>query len=196
MVLIQLTLFPASHSKFIKHHHHQKNNSVAAPVPDQLQFVSQKFPASGAKLGDSGGYPQSRQLNKKVDEARNFQMELDFIKKRKPVPATSKLASLNPTLDTCEVMRVGGRLQHASIPFYAKHPIILDPSSQLSTMLIREVHERLEKASTELTPRLTTGVSRSKASRIHPVHHPRWLYLHSNNCNLNHKLQAANRILP
>jgi hypothetical protein len=48
-------------------------------------------------------------------------------------------------------MQVGGRLQHASIPEFAKHPIILDPTSQLSTMLIQEVHERLEHASTEFT---------------------------------------------
>jgi hypothetical protein len=49
------------------------------------------------------------------------------------------------------IMRVGGRLQHASIPEFAKHPIILDPTSQLSTMLIREAHERLDYASTEFT---------------------------------------------
>ncbi|XP_045023214.1 uncharacterized protein LOC123467324 [Daphnia magna] len=87
----------------------------------------------------------------KVDQAHHLQMELDCVKRRKPVPATSKLASLSPTLDTCGVMRVGGRLQHASISEFAKHPIILDPTSQLSTMLIREVHERLKHASTEFT---------------------------------------------
>jgi hypothetical protein len=82
-------------------------------------------------------------------------MEINYIKKGKPVPATSKLASLSPTLDThltldtCRVIRVGGRLQHYSIPEFAKHPVILDPTSQLSTMLIREVRERLEHASAE-----------------------------------------------
>jgi hypothetical protein len=46
-------------------------------------------------------------------------------------------------------MHVGGRLQHYSIPEFAKHPFILDPTSQLSTMLIREVRERLEHPSAE-----------------------------------------------
>jgi hypothetical protein len=103
----------------------------------------------------------------KVDQAHHFQIELDYIRKGKPVPATSKLASLNPTLDTRGIMRVGGRLQHASIPEFAKHPIILDPASQLATMLIREVHERLAHASTEFTLhdlRLQYHVLRPRAS--------------------------------
>jgi hypothetical protein len=76
-------------------------------------------------------------------------MELGYIKKDKQVPAT--FASLGSSLDTCEVRHVGGRLQHASIPYFTKHPVILDPSSKLPTMLIREVNEALEHASTEFT---------------------------------------------
>lgn len=87
----------------------------------------------------------------KVYQAHHFQMELNYIRQGKPVPVTSKLACLSPSLDTNGILHVGGRLQHAFLPEYAKHPAILDPSSQLSTMIIWEIHERLAHASTELT---------------------------------------------
>ena len=87
----------------------------------------------------------------KVDQAHHFAMELDYLRRKKPVPVTSKLASFTPTIDTVGILRVGGKLQHASIPEFAKHPVILSPESQLATMIIREIHERLGHASTERT---------------------------------------------
>ena len=51
----------------------------------------------------------------------------------------SKLSSLNPRLDENGIMRVGGRLEFANIPYNTKHPIILQ-KSELADLIINEAH--------------------------------------------------------
>ena len=77
--------------------------------------------------------------------------KLDHLKNRKPVPVTSKLATLTPFIDARGILRVGGKLQHAPTSESAKHPVVFSPNSQLSTMIIREILNRLNHSSTERT---------------------------------------------
>ena len=48
--------------------------------------------------------------------------------------------SFNPFLDD-GVLRVGGRLQHATIPRECKHPVILPPNDHVTSLLI-DYHHR------------------------------------------------------
>ncbi|XP_064635215.1 uncharacterized protein LOC135492596 [Lineus longissimus] len=52
----------------------------------------------------------------------------------------SVLRSLNPFLDADGVMRVGGRLQHADLPYDVRHPIILPSSHHISVLIVRRAH--------------------------------------------------------
>jgi len=54
-----------------------------------------------------------------------FQQELQCLKNNRNLPKKSKLTSLCPFVDKNGLMRVGGRLRHASIPESQKHSIIL-----------------------------------------------------------------------
>ncbi|XP_043264255.1 uncharacterized protein LOC122404383 [Colletes gigas] len=65
--------------------------------------------------------------------------EYRCLKKRKGIPATSPLKSLNPILGDKEVLRVGGRLENATLAWETKHPIIL-PKHHVSNMIIRQCH--------------------------------------------------------
>ncbi|XP_061399248.1 uncharacterized protein LOC133334953 [Musca vetustissima] len=47
-----------------------------------------------------------------------------------------------PFLDDKGIIRVGGRLQNSSLEFNAMHPIVLSKSNPLSTLIIRDAHER------------------------------------------------------
>ena len=58
------------------------------------------------------------------------------------IPKKSSIANLNPFLDLKKVIRVGGRLKHASIPYSAKHQIILPKKHHLSDLFIRDEHQR------------------------------------------------------
>jgi hypothetical protein len=57
------------------------------------------------------------------------------------VPTASQLATLTPVLDTFGIIRVGGRLQHSSLPEDVKHPIVLSSDSQLAIMVISDIHK-------------------------------------------------------
>lgn len=63
-------------------------------------------------------------------------------KSSRGVEKASPIARFNPFLDQEGVLRVGGRLENALIPACQKNPALLPDVSHLSTLLIREAHER------------------------------------------------------
>lgn len=54
----------------------------------------------------------------------------------------SKLISFTPFLDEDNIIRIGGRLNNAEIPFSAKHPILLPSNHIFSIRLVEQYHER------------------------------------------------------
>lgn len=54
----------------------------------------------------------------------------------------SKLLSLNPILDDEGILRVGGRLKHATCAYEQKVPVIIPPKTRLSYLIINEAHEK------------------------------------------------------
>jgi len=80
-----------------------------------------------------------------------FPQELALLEKSKPIQVTSSLLKLNPYLDQEKIVRVGGRLQNSSLPFEAKHPIILCHRHPITALIIRETHLDLYHAQTERT---------------------------------------------
>ncbi|GFS58003.1 integrase catalytic domain-containing protein [Trichonephila clavipes] len=61
----------------------------------------------------------------KIAQLSEFKAEIDALKKGKGVSKTSKLRALDPFLDENSLLRVGGRLSNADLPFEAKHQIII-----------------------------------------------------------------------
>ena len=79
----------------------------------------------------------------RLAQSQDFYVELKDIKETKQVSRKSKLLSSTPFLDDQGLLRVGGRLANAPIPFDQKHPVILAPSNPLTTLIIRNEHLRL-----------------------------------------------------
>ncbi|XP_076394921.1 uncharacterized protein LOC143265617 [Megachile rotundata] len=63
----------------------------------------------------------------------------------------SKLRSLHPFLDSQGILRVGGRLQNATIPFAQKHPILLPKGNHITDLIIREAHTQNHHAGVTAT---------------------------------------------
>ncbi|XP_024874744.1 uncharacterized protein LOC112456445 [Temnothorax curvispinosus] len=61
----------------------------------------------------------------RITQAQEFEKEIKLLRCHESVPRGSRLYSLNPYLDNCEILRVGGRLENAQLPEATKHPIIL-----------------------------------------------------------------------
>ncbi|XP_026471394.1 uncharacterized protein LOC113375674 [Ctenocephalides felis] len=60
-----------------------------------------------------------------------------------------KLKALNPFVDAGDLLRVGGRLENADIPYDQKHPVILPKGNVVIDMFVRFEHERLLHAGTQ-----------------------------------------------
>jgi len=78
-----------------------------------------------------------------------FQKELQCLRNNRNLHRKSKLASLCPFVDKSGLMRVGGRLRHASIPENQKHPIILPAKHHVSSLIMQENHKKLLHCSPE-----------------------------------------------
>lgn len=88
----------------------------------------------------------SSNLLVKFVQEEHFGEDIKALNRQQSVPSKSKLKSLNVFLDDDAILRVGGRLGKASIPFHTKHPIILPNSSALSKALVNDYHEHYHHA--------------------------------------------------
>ena len=70
-----------------------------------------------------------------------FQTELTCLKQGKQIPKGSALSRLNPFICDSGLIRVGGRLRNASLPFEERFPCIL-PKGHVSNLFIRHIHTK------------------------------------------------------
>ena len=59
------------------------------------------------------------------------------------VKRVSNLYRLDPFIDDEGIMRVGGRIRRADMPFNMKHPAIIPKRTGMTTLLIRHYHEKV-----------------------------------------------------
>ncbi len=61
------------------------------------------------------------------------------------IKATSSLYKLDPFLDNDGLVRIGGRLHKATMPFEEKHPVIIPKNSHITTLLIQHYHSKVQR---------------------------------------------------
>lgn len=91
---------------------------------------------------------QETSFSKEIELLRNIEEnssnDRDHIRQRKTVmKKTSSLFRLNPFLDKKGILRVGGRLTRANVPFHIKHPVILPRKGHVTALIIRHYHQRI-----------------------------------------------------
>merc|ERR1712020_137867 len=73
----------------------------------------------------------------------HFAEEWHDLEKGNYVENTSKLAKLDPFIDPEEqIIRVGGRIEHSGLESTVVHPYVLPEKSQLTDLIIIDMHER------------------------------------------------------
>ncbi|XP_070524007.1 uncharacterized protein [Cardiocondyla obscurior] len=80
-----------------------------------------------------------------------FSKEIKAIKNKQTLLRQSALYKLNPFVDKNEILRVGGRLQHSSINYNQKHPIILSKDSYFAKLVIDKCHRMTLHGGVQLT---------------------------------------------
>lgn len=86
----------------------------------------------------------------KIVQNEKFKDEIKAIKSVGSVFRKLRLIALNPFLDQ-EILRVGGRLKHATLQEAVKHPIILPSSHHFTLLVIMHYHEKLFHVGTQTT---------------------------------------------
>lgn len=71
-----------------------------------------------------------------------FKEEIAQLKSQKSVSKRSPLHTLNSFLDQEGILRVGGRINQASLAFDKKHPMIIPSSSHLTRLIVSDAHQR------------------------------------------------------
>jgi hypothetical protein len=141
------------------------------PINDVIQELFQRY-SSWSRLLKAVGYLQQfiewlrlrkpAQMNKTLTaddmktaekavlrylQTENYRKEIQSLKAGDSITRKSPIYELEPYLDQDHLLRLNGRLKYASIPDGAKHPVILPRSEYVTTLIVRDVHERLSRHS-------------------------------------------------
>ncbi|XP_058836392.1 uncharacterized protein LOC131692967 [Topomyia yanbarensis] len=85
----------------------------------------------------------------RVAQHESFPEEIAALSKGEPIKSSSKLLSSNPRL-VDGILRVGGRLAHAPVSEYRKHPMILHHQHPLAKLVMEHYHRKLFHAGQQL----------------------------------------------
>ncbi|GFW81315.1 integrase catalytic domain-containing protein [Trichonephila clavipes] len=85
---------------------------------------------------------RSTEFLAKIAQLSEFKAEIDALKKGKGVSKTSKLRVLDPFLEDNSLLRVGGRLSNADLPFEAKHQLIIPSKHKFTKLLFEHMHKK------------------------------------------------------
>ncbi|XP_066600085.1 uncharacterized protein [Prorops nasuta] len=72
--------------------------------------------------------------------------EVEKLSKNEQVPRRSSIRALSPFLDADGIIRVGGRLRNANLPYDTMHPILLPKGHKLTELILQREHLRLKHA--------------------------------------------------
>ena len=73
-------------------------------------------------------------------QGETFNKQWVSLIKKETLESDDPVSSLYPFIDSDEIIRVGGRLRHADLPFADKHPILLPSTHTLTVLIIRHYH--------------------------------------------------------
>ena len=73
-----------------------------------------------------------------------YEEELSRLNNSDVLPKTSPLLKICPVIDNDGLLRVGGRLERASLSYEESHPLILPSSHHITSLLIKHYHERVQ----------------------------------------------------
>lgn len=94
---------------------------------------------------------ESRTLIIKLTQHQPFAREIRTLQKGKHIDGNSKLLSLSRFLDSNGLLRVGGRIKHASIMHDNKHPALLPKDHHITHLIVKNEHTRNWHAGVQAT---------------------------------------------
>ena len=75
-----------------------------------------------------------------ASQSRSFEDEHQKLLSGVPLKSSSPLLSLNPSIDSDGLLKVGGRLNNSALSYSQRHPIILERKDVLTVLMVRSKH--------------------------------------------------------
>lgn len=82
---------------------------------------------------------------------REFAPTIRRILDNSPLDGQNHLIKLNPFVDTQGMIRVGGRIENATIPYESRHPAIIPRDHEIAELIIQDIHTTYNHAGGQLT---------------------------------------------
>ena len=92
----------------------------------------------------TNAYEKAKAIIIKSVQHDAFQKELVCLRQSEKLPKTSPLTKLSPFIDEQGLLRVGGRLGKADLGNYECHPLILQGSHHVTTLIVHHYHAKVQ----------------------------------------------------
>lgn len=77
----------------------------------------------------------------KYTQRKFYSSEIESLKIKDDYQYKSKIRSLQPILDQEGILRIGGRIDKACLPYSTRHPAIIPPTSRLGLLILKMAHD-------------------------------------------------------
>ncbi|GBP09801.1 hypothetical protein EVAR_69925_1 [Eumeta japonica] len=116
--VLTISTSPPNHENIISRINHRNSfKTLQHTIGYILRFITNsKFCRTTNRVLDAHEMEEAMNIIIKIVQAAVFVEELERLSLKTPVHKSSPLASLNPFLDECQIMRVGGRLEQSTLP--------------------------------------------------------------------------------
>ena len=133
----------------------EKNHSISRDLPkkialkvdrkkDIVEMTASYDIVSGTRsFPDLNSVQMAESLIIKSSQRKYFSNELKILGKKGILNKKSSIYMLDPFLDRCGLLRVGGRIQKSIVIEEMKHPVLLARKSEIAVMIIRWCHEKV-----------------------------------------------------
>lgn len=112
---------------------------VTAYVLRFIQKCRNKCTAKHTKLLSLNELKDSTNTLCRIVQRKHFSHEISALQKQET--CSSRISKLAPFLDNQGILRVGGRLKNASLPYDAQHPILLPKNHHIVNLIIDYYHK-------------------------------------------------------
>jgi hypothetical protein len=122
-------------------------NALQTRIHDKTQKPEQPYTVRNTQTGallpvDAQEVENAGLVIMKLVQREVFATEFGAMEAKKRLTSGSPLYRLDPFLDEHGVIRVGGRLIHAALPYEVRHPIVLPKEHDISKLIAQYYHER------------------------------------------------------
>ena len=125
--------------------------SVLANLQMKFDKVRQRL---GIKLAPRSETPNSvyvELLHVQNTQSEVFKNDMSLLQQSQILPVESKIIKFDPFLDHLGIVRVGGRLKRAHIPFTEQHPILLPGEHPFAYRLVEFIHQEVHHQRFKIT---------------------------------------------